>query len=204
MIVQGCAGSGKSMIMLHRLPIVLYDNPNSLDRNNLFIITPSLAYIQMANEMRADLEIEDLKMGTIEQYYDHVIKKYDRSPEEYGKKKSYIKLTSDQERYIYSKEMIREIHYQMDQLFAEGYIEISDELRLLGLSKKASSSMSKQHLFREQILSEILAIQDVLNQNDKILWSYHACMRDAINNLEQLGRLLSARKQGVLRMRRIF
>ena len=31
MIVQGCAGSGKSMIMLHRLPILLYDNPNDLN-----------------------------------------------------------------------------------------------------------------------------------------------------------------------------
>ena len=48
MIVQGCAGSGKSMIMLHRLPIILYDNPNSLKRTNLFIITPSDMYIQMA------------------------------------------------------------------------------------------------------------------------------------------------------------
>ncbi len=26
MVVQGCAGSGKSMIMLHRIPILLYDN----------------------------------------------------------------------------------------------------------------------------------------------------------------------------------
>ena len=32
LIVQGCAGSGKSMIMLHRLPILLLDNPNSLDK----------------------------------------------------------------------------------------------------------------------------------------------------------------------------
>ena len=40
MIVQGCAGSGKSMIMLHRLPIILYDNPKSLNRSNLYIITP--------------------------------------------------------------------------------------------------------------------------------------------------------------------
>lgn len=71
MIVQGCAGSGKSMIMLHRLPIILYDNPNSLNRTNLYIITPSQMYIQLAENMRHQLEISDVKMGTIEQYYDY-------------------------------------------------------------------------------------------------------------------------------------
>ena len=29
MIVQGCAGSGKSMILMHRLPILIYDNPTN-------------------------------------------------------------------------------------------------------------------------------------------------------------------------------
>lgn len=55
MIVQGCAGSGKSMIMLHRLPIILYDNPKSLNRSNLYIITPSQMYIDMAENMRHTL-----------------------------------------------------------------------------------------------------------------------------------------------------
>ena len=63
MIVQGCAGSGKSMIMLHRLPILLYDNPSRLSRTNLYVITPSQMYIQLANNMRHQLEISDIKMG---------------------------------------------------------------------------------------------------------------------------------------------
>ena len=75
MIVQGCAGSGKSMIMLHRLPILLYDNPNSLSRTNLYVITPSQMYIQLAENMRHQLEISDINMGTIEQYYDHCVAK---------------------------------------------------------------------------------------------------------------------------------
>ena len=35
-IIQGCAGSGKSMIMLHRLPILLYDHPEKLDSSNVY------------------------------------------------------------------------------------------------------------------------------------------------------------------------
>jgi len=37
LIVQGCAGSGKSMILLHRLPILLYDNEKTLKRNNIYM-----------------------------------------------------------------------------------------------------------------------------------------------------------------------
>ena len=37
LIVQGCAGSGKSMIMMHRLPIIIYDN-NNLSRKSLYIV----------------------------------------------------------------------------------------------------------------------------------------------------------------------
>ncbi len=63
LIVQGCAGSGKSMIMMHRLPIILMDNQSSLDRRRIYIITPSQAYNQMMQDMRYDLEIADLQMG---------------------------------------------------------------------------------------------------------------------------------------------
>ena len=84
MIVQGCAGSGKSMIMLHRLPIILFDNSKTLSRSHLYIITPSSTYIEMSSGMRSELEIEDLNMGTLNQYYDHVIRKYGKNPSEYG------------------------------------------------------------------------------------------------------------------------
>ena len=122
LIVQGCAGSGKSMIMLHRLPIVIYDNPNSLDRNNLYIITPSIAYIQMANNMRIDLEIEDLKMGTLEQYYNHVLEKYNISSEKYGTIKPYIKLNQENLNYVYSSECIKDISTQIEDIIEAGAI----------------------------------------------------------------------------------
>ena len=70
LIVQGSAGSGKSMIMLHRLPILLTDNKATLQRTSIYIITPSETYTKMADEMRHQLEISDLEMGTLQQYYD--------------------------------------------------------------------------------------------------------------------------------------
>ena len=83
-IVQGCAGSGKSMIMLHRIPILLYDNPDIIARNSIYVVSPSENYIRMADKMRKELEIDDLNMGTINDYYNLCIERYGINIEEYG------------------------------------------------------------------------------------------------------------------------
>ena len=127
MIVQGCAGSGKSMIMLHRLPILLYDNPNSLKRNSLYVITPSPIYIQLAENMRHQLEISDINMGTIEQYYDYCITKYPgHKAGEYGKINYGSRVSAEQEQYVYSKKCILDICKYFDDISKE---EISLENR---------------------------------------------------------------------------
>ena len=106
----GESGSGKSMIMLHRLPILLYDNPNSLSRTNLYVITPSQMYIQLAENMRHQLEISDINMGTIEQYFDYCIAKYaGHKAGEYGKINYGSKISSDNEKYVYSQKCISDI-----------------------------------------------------------------------------------------------
>ena len=196
MIVQGCAGSGKSMIMLHRLPIVIYDNPNSLDRNNLYIITPSIAYIQMANNMRMDLEIEDLKMGTLEQYYNYVIEKYRLKPEIYGTIKPYLRLSKEDLQYVYSAKCVEDVRRQIDEIIEAGSVDYKSAYALLNIKEQNSSRnvvtpADKLHV-------EALKIQAVLNQNDTSLRSYHRNIYDLLIQLEEFARMMEVRKTAVL------
>lgn len=69
LLVQGCAGSGKSMILLHRLPILLYDETHQKLRIGIGIITPSETYTHEIRNLVRDLEIEDIPIWTLEQYY---------------------------------------------------------------------------------------------------------------------------------------
>ena len=56
----------------------------------------------MAENMRYQLEISDINMGTIEQYYDHCIEKYiGHKAGEYGKINYSKKITLENEKYIY-------------------------------------------------------------------------------------------------------
>lgn len=121
LIVQGCAGSGKSMIMMHRLPILMYDNIGQLGRNSIYVITPSEAYIQMAQLLRADLEIEDLRMGTIQQYYDYVLERYGIKAGAYGNISHKVVLSLEQEQYVYSDDCTRDIREEIRRLTSTGH-----------------------------------------------------------------------------------
>lgn len=197
MIVQGCAGSGKSMIMLHRLPIILYDNPKSLNKSNLYIITPSQMYIEMAENMRHQLEISDIKMGTIEQYFDYCIQKYaGHKAGEYGKISYHTKLTSEKEKYIYSKECIEDIHSfldkncKMDMSFLE---QASQTLSVpLNLVDSGENYLS-------QIRSRVLNCQKIINANNVILSQYYAEIGDTLDALDSLSTVLRHRKDNTIR-----
>lgn len=195
LIVQGCAGSGKSMIMLHRLPIILYDNPNSLDRNNLYIITPSIAYIQMANNMRIDLEIEDLKMGTLEQYYDYVLKKYRCQPEIYGNIKPYIKLSAADMQYVYSDRCIKDIQNRIEETINAGVFDYRIGYELLNVIEPITSKEAVTP--SERIHRESIKLQTLINENDTRLKIYHKNMYAVLDKIDELARTLETRKKAI-------
>ncbi len=195
LIVQGCAGSGKSMIMLHRLPILLFDNPKTLARNNLYIISPSLTYIQMANRMRIELEIEDLNMGTMEQYYIHVIEKYGYKEKDIGEVKTYLQVPAENERYIYSEEFRKDIREDVISCIEEGTIDCKPAYVILDIARQNLQDTT----FMQTIRNRGIEIQKVLDENEKRLRESHRNMRRAVQKIAEFARMLSTRKIAVTR-----
>lgn len=59
-VLQGCAGSGKTMIMLHRLSFLLYNNED-LKPRDVLVITPSDSFNAFIDELSQVLELEKSK-----------------------------------------------------------------------------------------------------------------------------------------------
>lgn len=196
MIVQGCAGSGKSMIMLHRLPILLYDNPNSFSRTNLYVITPSQMYIQLAENMRHQLEISDINMGTIEQYYDHCIAKYaGHKAGEYGKINYGSKISSDNEKYVYSQKCIADIIAYFESI---GKNEVSlDKAHALFSIKE--NDKRPADTYAQRISDRLLKLQNVMDANNEVVVKYFKGIRDSLDALYTLSATLRHRKNEVVR-----
>ncbi|MDD3392602.1 MAG: AAA family ATPase, partial [Bacilli bacterium] len=75
MIVQGVAGSGKTVVLLHRISYLLYNHPH-LSNANIIFITPSKVFASKLFQINRSLELNQIKMLTIEEYYLEKIKTY--------------------------------------------------------------------------------------------------------------------------------
>ena len=76
-IVQGCAGSGKTMVMLHRLSYWLYNN-KSLNPDKIKILTPNENFNLHIGGLHSQLKLGSIEVLSIEQYYLLLLKKYDK------------------------------------------------------------------------------------------------------------------------------
>lgn len=72
-IVQGVAGSGKTMIMLHRLSFLMYNNER-IKPHDVLVITPSDSFNAFIDELSAILELEKVKTVTLERYFIDLLK----------------------------------------------------------------------------------------------------------------------------------
>lgn len=75
-VIQGCAGSGKTMILLHRLANMKYNQKN-YDWSKVKIITPNKDFTLFIDELSKNLKIEEIDKITLQEYYLSILEKYD-------------------------------------------------------------------------------------------------------------------------------
>lgn len=194
-IVQGCAGSGKSMIMLHRLPIILYDNGRFLSRSNVYIVSPSVTYIEMSDNMRAELEIEDLKIGTLNQYFDHVILKYGRDPKKHGIVVADAGIDKEVLQFVYSGRLIDAIENHIREILSIKAVDYTEAFQTLEMAKKAPVGKVPVQTIRQ----EIVIAQSILGENIDRYKQYSDAIRNVLLSLDRLKSFLSTRRDVVLR-----
>ncbi|MCR4716703.1 MAG: AAA family ATPase [Lachnospiraceae bacterium] len=163
-IVQGCAGSGKSMIMFHRLPVLMYDN-EVLNENNIYIIIPSESYAQLSSRLREDLNIDYLKMSTISEYYDYIItNRYRIKDKPYSKIQYSLSIPKKNEIYIYSDKLVELIKKYMNKCLVKKKSEYIKVMQLIN-QKFVYESNSNLKSDLELIIRNVDGI--IKNANDE-------------------------------------
>lgn len=76
-IVQGCAGSGKTMVLLHRLSAMKYNHPE-YDFSNVIILTPNENFNLHIKGVADSMQIGGILRESVEQYYIDVLMRYDK------------------------------------------------------------------------------------------------------------------------------
>lgn len=191
MIVQGCAGSGKSMIMLHRLPMLLGKMLHQLDKGKIYIITPSQTYIQRAHNMMIDLEIPDIPMGTIDQYYDYVLEAYQiKTPADnnriYGRIGRNSRITYDQTIYGYSQACIDDMNSEMQRKITDWEM-LGDDATIRRLVEKIyTQGREKSNTYSNLIQYISLQLQNNINEDAQRIEDYILLFRALLSSLEKI------------------
>lgn len=121
-VVQGCAGSGKTMILLHRLSYLMYNDEN-LKPRDVLVITPSDSFNDFIDELATVLELEKVKTTTLGDYFSSILSAagIDISPRinpEIVETEGYLK-------YIYSPKFISDVKKDLGKMYDSVYGLIS-------------------------------------------------------------------------------
>lgn len=113
-ILQGVAGSGKTMIMLHRLSYIMYNN-ESVRPTDVLVITPSDSFNAFIDELSAVLELEKVKTSTLDSYF---IKLLNSVGVDIAGRVDYS-FTADEKylNYIYSSAFAEEVDKKLLKIF---------------------------------------------------------------------------------------
>ncbi len=116
-VLQGCAGSGKTMILLHRLSYLMYNNENLRPRDVL-VITPSDSFNAFIDELAQTLELQRVRTVTLRSYYFRALgnEGVDLESKLNGERESEEYL-----RYLYSPAFSRELKRDVGKLYGDLY-----------------------------------------------------------------------------------
>lgn len=158
LIVQGCAGSGKTMILLHRLSALKY-NQHDFDFGKAVILTPSTNFNTHISGLAASLQLGHIDRYSIEEYYYTLLRKYDasfvlRNPiaDEMNVNQNYVD-------FIYSDEfkgIIREVYARKLEEMKDVLSRVKEISLALSRPQNTEREDNSDYALVEYLKSEIL------------------------------------------------
>ena len=117
-VLQGCAGSGKTMVLLHRLSYLMYNNED-IHTHDVLVITPSDSFNAFIDELAAVLELERVQTLTVQDYFLRVLEnekiylsdKIDKTAKE---PKEYLQ-------YLYSEKFLKDAKKKLYKVYDSLY-----------------------------------------------------------------------------------
>ncbi len=123
-VLQGVAGSGKTMIMLHRLSYILYNNEN-LRPSDIIVITPSDSFNAFIDELSAILELEKVRTSTLDSYFLNLLK--NAGADVSGQIDAGIDVPEEYASYVYSSAFTADVRKKLAKIFDGVYGMFTDE-----------------------------------------------------------------------------
>lgn len=128
-VVNGCAGSGKTAIMIHRLHFMKERHKN-VDWEKVAIISPSPMFKEYSFGLMKEFNLDIIKQMSIEEFYWSILLEYDGYFRGKGKKiLSFIDYESSFIEEFFSNELLNQIKEQV-KIFINSIVETALEFNI--------------------------------------------------------------------------
>ena len=156
-VVQGCAGSGKTMILLHRLSYLLFQE-KKLPLERIKIITPSSYFKLFVNDLSEKLELSRIEQLTVDEFYRSLLGQYNRDYATPTGSKADSLLSSDMIHEIYSLVFQDEITLKYHKYWDNALSQISELSSIIPYTKNNDKSDLLNVSHTEYGFSSLLAL----------------------------------------------
>ena len=112
-VLQGVAGSGKTMILLHRLSYIMYNN-ESVRPSDVMVITPSDSFNAFIDELATVLELEKVRTSTLDNYFLNLLK--NAGADISGKTDFSVEFNPEYLKYVYSAEFSESVDKKLAKI----------------------------------------------------------------------------------------
>ena len=134
-------------------------------------------------------------MGTLRQYYDHVILKYGHKPSEYGDVLLPDEQAGAEMGRVYSEKFISAMKHSIDDMIDKDDVDLTEGLTRYGIHKHRSSSA----LPKDRIAADIMTIEDIVGSDSEAVLKQAPVIRNAVESFEALRRMLAGLKTITIR-----
>lgn len=169
LIVQGCAGSGKTMVMLHRLSFWLYNN-KSLKPEKIKILTPNENFNVHIGGLHSQLNLGAIEIMSVDQYYSWLLDKYDVEL-------SYHKKIDEEENieerflnYVYSKAFVKRMRALYPEVLGQYYtLEEQEFIRYCADKCEYTYKIADSMTDGEKLILFARIIGDIASKNGSVM-----------------------------------
>lgn len=188
-IVQGCAGSGKTMVLLQRMSSLKYKNKD-FDFSDAIILTPNDNFNTHISGLASSLQLGYIERRSVEGYYLSLLEKYDESFKLKNKIIDEMNVPQEYVDYIYSDEfweLFVTVYNQQMESIREEYSKVSaisvkvDRSETIPIGKADSELVKPLIIELSDIHKLIVAREEAVQKAEKDL----TAVIDRISFLEE-------------------
>jgi len=170
--VQGCAGSGKTSVALHRIAYLLYHNRKNLNAAEILILSPNSIFADYISRILPELGEENIRELTFDDFAYHILQEYGEAEDYYDEIEKMLHK-GEPESYFLSKSLLpatEEAAYKQTKGYMEelrGFV-LSLEWELLTFKDFHYKKIEMKESELAEMFYEKLADIPILDRMEKI------------------------------------